>query len=123
MLSRRVAVHPKKINVKAADERNASHVDTFTQLQLPLKEEHTFKAVSSLVGPSQNGSQTAALKTGLKAKELEMQTLPGLAAENSTLRVEVSWLRSSVNTLGRERREELMLTHDVRDLTAKTEKI
>lgn len=58
------------------------------------------------------------MQSALEAQELELQTLPGLAAENATLRTKASCLRDSVETLGRERKEVVTLTQTVRDLTA-----
>lgn len=40
-------------------------------------------------------------KSALDAKELELQTLPSLAAKNFTLRTAASRLRTSVETTGR----------------------
>lgn len=109
--------------VMAADERNAAYTDRLTQLRLPSEEGSKVKAVFSSAGPSQQGPQVTKPKSALEAKESELQTLRGLAAENSTLRTEAVWLWDSVETLGRERRKIVMLTQYVRDFAAHFRKI
>lgn len=52
-----------------------------------------------------------------------MQTLTGLASENLTLRTEVSRLRTSVEALGRDRSEIVMLTQDMPDLSSYAKKV
>lgn len=59
----------------------------------------------------------------LKAKKTELQTLPGLVAENVTLSVEASRSRDSVMLLARERREVVVLTQDVQNLIAHFKKV
>lgn len=67
-----------------ADEHNAGHADTLTQLQLLLKERCKVRGVSSSAGPSQEGLRSAKLNSTLGAEELELQTLPGLASKKTT---------------------------------------
>lgn len=49
--------------------------------------------------------------------------LPGLTAENSTLRTVIGRLRDSAQTPSQERRNVVMVTQDVRDLAAHSKKI
>lgn len=49
--------------------------------------------------------------------------MPGLAAENAMLRMEVGWLMASVETLGPESKEMTTLAEDVRDLVSNSRKI
>lgn len=74
-------------------------------------------------GPSQFGGCTANLESALEAKKLELQTLPCLATENTTLRTEVIRLQASVETLDREKRKIAMVAQNVPDLTRNAEKI
>lgn len=76
--------------VKAADEQNAGHADTLRQLRQLFEEGHEVKAVPSLNGPPQAGLRVADLESAIKAKQLEVQTLPGSAAENLTSRAKSS---------------------------------
>lgn len=52
-----------------------------------------------------------------------MKTFPGLAAENDTLDTEVCRLEDSFETLDRERKEVVTVTHDVRDSVTNSKKI
>lgn len=88
--------------VKAAVERNAIQTDALTQSRLLPEEESHVMAVFSLAGPSQDRCRVSEQENGLEAKELELQTLPSLAAENATPRRSVIRLCSSVETLGRD---------------------
>lgn len=76
--------------VKAADERNASHADMFNELQLLFEEQCKVDTIASSPGASQDGLRAAKLESALVMKELELQTLPGRASENSTLRAGAS---------------------------------
>lgn len=48
------------------DERNTGQADTLTQLQLLLREEHKVRAITSLIGPSQEKVWAAQLESALK---------------------------------------------------------
>lgn len=80
-------------------------------------------AVLSTAGLLQEGLWVAKLERELDAKELESQTLSGLASKNSTLRAEVSRLRGSIEIFGRDKRRKMMLTQDVRDLLLRSKKL
>lgn len=97
-------------NVKAADERSAGHADTITQMRLLFEEERKVKVVSSSAGLPKEELRVPKLESALEAKKVELQTLPGIAYENSTLRAEIVQLRASVETLRCRRRETVMLT-------------
>lgn len=77
----------------------------------------------SLVGPSQDKSWIAELEHALKAERLGLHTQPSLAAENATLRTEVNFLCSSVETLCCNRMSVVMKIQNARDLTAVPEKV
>lgn len=57
----------------------------------------------------------------MKIKELELQTLPGLAAENATLLLDVSRLKNPVKTLSRKSDLVFPLVDEVRDLRMSAE--
>lgn len=104
--------------VKATNERNTGYTHTLTKLRLLFEERRKMKAVPSSVGPSVKKLRVANLESALDSKNLEYQTLPGLAAEYFTLRTKVSRLKNSAETLGRERKEFVIATQDVRELAS-----
>lgn len=81
------------------------------------------RTVSSIIGPSQECFWAAMLEKLLDMNELELQTMPGLASETSTLCATVirSWL--SVGTGGGNRRKIVRLNPGVQHLTSHSEKI
>lgn len=76
-----------------------------------------------MVGSTQCESRVSELESALEEKELELQTLLGLVAENATLSTDVARFRASVETLGREKRKLVVPTYDVRALTKNVGKI
>lgn len=90
-------------NVKTADELIAGLADTLKQLRLLFEERRKVKALSSTTGPSQERLRAAELESAVEAKELKFQTLPGFVSEISALRVEASWLRGFVKTVGQKK--------------------
>lgn len=63
--------------VKAVNERTASHADTLTHLRVLFEEGRKLKGALSLAGPSQERLWATKLDSALKAKELQLPTLPG----------------------------------------------
>lgn len=86
--------------VKEANESKGSRSDTLNQLRRLSKEERKGKEVSPSSGPCQEEIQTVKWEIALEAKELKLQRLPSLTAENASLRTKKSCFRSFFETLG-----------------------
>lgn len=62
-------------------------------------------------------------ENALKAMELELKTIPGSDAKNATLSMKISLLNAFVETLGREKRDVLMITQGAHNLVENYKKI
>lgn len=83
-----------------ANEHNASHFDTLTQLRLHFGQRCKVLAVSSSAGLSQCESRAVEWESVLEAKELKLQRLPTLSAENAILCTKGNHPWNLVKTLG-----------------------
>lgn len=106
-----------------AVERNAAHVDTLTQLRLWFEERCKAKAVSSCAGLSQKELCAVGLEGTLEANELNDEPTFDLASKISTLRAEVCQFKTSADALGRERKEIVMFSQDVRESASHCKKL
>lgn len=88
-----------------------------------FKEGHKVKKILLLIGPPQDGCWIFALESAFKAKELELQTLLGLAIKYASLCTVVNRLRSFAETLCSNSREMELLSQDARELKAVSEKV
>lgn len=66
--------------------------------------------------PSQSVGCVAELESALDMEKWKLQSLPGLVTKNGTLRTDVSCPRAYRKTLGREKKEMVMLDQEVRHL-------
>lgn len=101
-----------------ADERNARHADTLTQLLLLFEEWRNVKAFLSSAGSSQKRLLAADMKSAIETNKMELKTLFVLASKKSTLRVEVIQLKAFVKTLGREETAIVTIIHDMREFSS-----
>lgn len=76
----------------------------------------------SSASPSWDWSRVGKLQRELKTKELNLHTLPDIAAENKTLRTEVRYVRSSTGAIDRYRIFSTTLPQTVRNFTQVLEK-
>lgn len=109
--------------VKAADESHAKHLNTLTKLRLLFEEGWKVAAPASQAGSADDHSRIAELESALEARELELQTLHGLAKKNATLRADVGRLKKSVSTLNRGNDLIYTLNDELRDLKTTAQQI